>query len=193
MRIWRTLLLAAVVLLTGCASMWRIQSDVQSFSSWPQMPQPPTQFRFERLPSQLADPQAQAALEQQALPVLAQVGLLPDPQARYSLQISTRLEEATRWDEPAGGVFFSPWIGGHHGQLGMGFPIGRMPQRSFQRQVNLLLRDLVSGQVVYETQARYDSRFPIGTDVLPALVAAALHGFPQPPAGPRVVTVDIPH
>jgi hypothetical protein len=193
MRIWRTLLLAAVVLLTGCASLWRVQSDVQSFSSWPQVPQPPTYFRFERLPSQLADPQAQAALEQQALPALAQVGLLPDPQARYSLQISTLLQESARWDEP---VFFSPWIAGYHGpraQVGLGFPVGRMPQRGFQRQVSLLLRDLASGQVVYETHARYDSRFTIGTDVLPAMVAAALHGFPQPPTGPRIVTIELPH
>jgi hypothetical protein len=152
MRIWRTLLLAAVVLLTGCASLWRVQSDVQSFSSWPQVPQPPTYFRFERLPSQLADPQAQAALEQQALPA-----------------------------------------NGPRGQLGLGFPVGRMPQRGFQRQVSLLLRDLASGQVVYETHARYDSRFTIGTDVLPAMVAAALHGFPQPPTGPRIVTIELPH
>lgn len=202
MRIWRPLpfaafaTLAAVVLLTGCASLWRVQSDVQSFSSWPQVPQPPTHFRFERLPSQLATPQAQAALEQQALPALAQVGLLPDPQARYSLQISTLLQESTYWDEPAGGVFVSPWIAGHHGprgQLGLGLPVWRMPQRGFQRQVSLLLRDLASGQVVYETHARYDSRFTIGTDVLPALVAAALQGFPQPPAGPRTVTIDLPH
>ncbi|SDP25714.1 protein of unknown function [Rhodoferax sp. OV413] len=198
MLIWRTLLLAAAVLLTGCANLWRVDSEVQSFASW-SSPPGPLPFRFERLPSQQTE--AQNALEQLALPALNQAGFVLDTaRPAYSLLITTQAQETTYRDDPFmwGGGYYSPWIGGGIGAgrgWGMGFsaPLWRAPPRNFQRQLSLVLRELSTGQVVYETRAGFDSRSPIGTDVVPALVAAALQGFPHPPAGPRNVTIELPH
>ena len=194
MRIWRNLLLAAAVLLTGCANLWRVDSEVQSFATW-SGPPGTVPFRFERLPSQL--PETQEALERLAMPALTQAGFVLDTaRPAYSLLITTQAQETTYRDDPFmwGGGYYSPWIGGGRG-WGMGFsaPLWRAPPRNFQRQLSLVLRELSTGQVVYETRAGFDSRSPIGTDVVPALVAAALQGFPHPPAGPRSVTIELPH
>ena len=71
-------------------------------------------------------------------------------------------------------------------------PMVPMEVRRYQRLLSLVLRDLATGQVVYETQASQDSRWPIGNDLIPAMVTAALHGFPHPPEGLQRITVDIP-
>jgi hypothetical protein len=70
------------------------------------------------------------------------------------------------------------------------FPPMPLETRSYQRVLSLVLRDLATGQVVYETQASMDSRWPIDNDLVPAMVTAALHGFPNPPAGLQRITVD---
>lgn len=193
MPLWRTLTLAAAVLLTGCANLWRVDSQVQSFAAWSTTPGT-VPFRFERLPSQQND--EQTAVEQLALPALAQAGLVQDnARPGYSLQITTQTQETISPDDPRiWGGYYSPWIGGRGG-MGWGFsaPLWREPPRSYQRRLSLVLRELATGQLVYETHASVDSRAPIGRDVVPALVSAALQGFPHPPAGPRTVTIDLPH
>lgn len=56
-------------------------------------------------------------------------------------------------------------------------------------EVSLTLRDIQTGQIVYDTRARHDG-LNAGDGVFTALFAAALQGFPTPPAGTR--RVDIP-
>ncbi|MEO5795329.1 MAG: DUF4136 domain-containing protein [Rhodoferax sp.] len=196
---WRALTLAAAVLLGGCASITRVDNDVQSFASWTSPVPRPLSFRFERLPSQQIDIASQDAVEQLALPSLAQAGLVLDTaNARYSLQISTQMLTESTWDRSYGpyGPWGrrGPWMGGGRGMRGPFMapmmPMVPMEVRSYQRLLSLVLRDLATGQVVYETQASQDSNWPIGSDLIPAMVTAALHGFPNPPAGLQRITVD---
>jgi hypothetical protein len=230
MKILCSAALAAVVTLSGCASTWRVTSDVQSFSSLPATPTTPlpvpvepgtgqplppapftATFRFDRLPSQQASPAEQAAqaqLEAMALPALAQVGLVQDEaNARYNVQLSAQLQQVVPgygyWDAPFRGawwprtsVYYSRGGGGvwwpHHygGFYGYGTYAG-WDDRAYQREVSVILRDAKSGQVVYETRAANFGRWPVDRDVLPVMFSAALSGFPQPPAGPRRVYIDV--
>ncbi|MBC7681226.1 MAG: DUF4136 domain-containing protein [Ferruginibacter sp.] len=198
MTAWRALALAAAVLLSGCATVTRVDNDVQSFASWTSAVPRPLGFRFERLPSQLIDANAQDTVEQLALPALAQAGLVLDAQnARFSLQIGTQMLIESSWSRPYGPWGpGGPWMGGGRGMRGPFMPpfMPMVPTevRSYQRLLSLVLRDLATGQVVYETQASQDSRWPIGNAFIPAMVTAALHGFPNPPQGLQRITVDIP-
>ncbi|BDT69187.1 hypothetical protein os1_33770 [Comamonadaceae bacterium OS-1] len=197
MSCWRALMLSLAVLLGGCATITRVDSDVQSFASWTSAVPRPLAFRFERMPSQQTDAAQQTAVEQLALPSLAQAGLVQDvPNARFSLQISTQMATESTWSNPYGPWGpRGPWLAGGRGPRGPFmapmFPMVPMEVRSYQRLLSLVLRDLATGQVVYETQARMDSRWPIGHDLLPAMVTAALHGFPNPPQGLQRITVDL--
>ena len=206
--------LAAVVTLSGCATTWRVTSDVQSFSSLPATPTtpvpvpvepgtgqplPPAPFtatyRFDRLPSQQANPAEQAAqaqLEAMALPALAQVGLVQDEaNARYNVQLSAQLQQVVPgygyWDAPFRGAWWPHHYGGFYG-YGM---VSGWDDCAFQREVSVILRDAKSGQVVYETRAANFGRWPVDRDVLPVMFSAALSGFPQPPTGPRRVYIDV--
>ena len=58
--------------------------------------------------------------------------------------------------------------------------------------MSLVIRHLASGQVVYETQGAHDGRWPDNNAVLPAMLDAALAGFPNPPPGPRRIELEIP-
>ncbi len=53
------------------------------------------------------------------------------------------------------------------------------------------MRDIASGQVVYETRAYSDGTWMPPEVVLSAMLDAALQGFPVPPAGPRRVDIEI--
>ena len=192
---WRALTLAAAVLLSGCATVTQVDNDVQSFASWTSTVPRPIAFRFERLPSQQTDAATQTTVEQLALPSLAQAGLVQDVQnARFSLIISTQMLTESSWSNPYGPWGpRGPWMGGRGMRGPFMPPLMAMPMevRSYQRLLTLVLRDLATGQVVYETQASQDSRWPIGNDLIPAMVTAALHGFPHPPTGLQKITVDI--
>jgi len=56
----------------------------------------------------------------------------------------------------------------------------------------VLLRELASGQVVYETSATFDSTWSDSNNLLPVLMQAALQDYPQPLAGPRKVNIELP-
>ncbi|MDB5846681.1 MAG: hypothetical protein JWP29_433 [Rhodoferax sp.] len=232
--------LAAVVTLSGCATTWRVDSEVQSFSSLPvtaaatpaptvpgavtpvapALPYTAT-FRFDRLPSQQANPAEQAAqarLEAMALPALSQVGMVQDEaNARYNVQVSAQLQQVVPgyaygygyWDAPGragwwprtsvyygrgGGGAWWPYGGGGFGYPGFnGYGLySGWDERAYQREVSVILRDATTGQVVYQTRAANFGRWPVDRDVLPVMFSAALSGFPQPPAGLRRVYIDVP-
>ena len=77
---------------------------------------------------------------------------------------------------------------------GMGFGMGMRfpPSTSYRHEVSLLLRDLRNGQVVYETRAVHFGPWSDTLNILPALLNAALRDFPNPPAGPRKINIEIP-
>lgn len=193
---WLIALLLPVALLSGCATSYVLDNNVQSFSSLPAVPANPT-YRFERLPSQRALP-AQTQLEALADPALFNAGLRRDDAApRYSVQITARVQRvlspwADPWDGWGGGFggfgYFGPYPG-----FGAGFggPFPRMEQPWFQREVGVVMRELTSNLVVYETRAVNAGPWWDDNSVLPAMFTAALHGFPTALPGPRRVDVRI--
>lgn len=196
------LLLALALLLGGCSGMRLVESQVRSTSAAPadRPIEVGARYRFERLPSQ-ADPAETDSVEAIAEAELTEVGLVRDETAaRYSVQLTTRMETyvVDDWGRPYNGprVGGSIIIGGGSLGVGTGSMVGmgmRFPPPSqYRHEVTLLLRDLGSNQVVYETSARHEGPWNDRYNILRALLAAALKDFPHPPAGPRSVKVEIP-
>lgn len=182
----------ATSLLCGCATGYLLDNDVQSFSGLTALPPQPT-YRFERLPSQ--ESQAQTQLEAMAGPVLHQAGLRRDDASpRYSVQVTARLQRV-----------LSPWAGpgdswgwgwGWGGGFGHGFgyammPFGGMESPWYQREVSVIVRELASNRVVFESHVNNDGPWLDNAAVFPAMFEAALHGFPNPPPGPRRVNIHL--
>ena len=185
---------AAVLVLGGCASTYKLDNQVQSFSHLPAMPAQPS-YRFERTLSQQADP-AQQALEALADPALHRAGLRRDDSApRYSVQVSARTERSVSpYADPWGPWGWGGWgvgLGGRHFGLGLGGPWPRGDSYWFHREVTVIVRELASNRVVYETRAVNDGPWLDNNAVLPAMFDAAMQGFPNPPPGPRRVDVQI--
>lgn len=185
--------LACASALAGCASGWLLESDVNSFSSVPALAPNPT-YRFDRLPSQLAMPMQQEQLEALADPALFKAGLKRDDAApRYTVQVGARVQRiVSPWADPWGG-----WGGGGigfyfgSGPFGFSSPFPRFDNPYYEREVSVVLRELPSNKVVYETRAKSDGPWTDNTTVLPILFEAALQGFPNPPPGPRRVNVRV--
>ena len=187
--------------MTGCSTVQVVESDVTAFYRWTAAPPGPgTPYRFERLPSQQVVGAQQDTVEGLARTALARVGMEPNPAAaRYSVQVmvATQVIERVHYNGvgydgfgfPAPGVFLG---GGNRGAaLGMSFPM-LYSDPYYRRELTLLMRDLGSGQVVFETHASSDGVQYETLAVLSAMLDAALNGFPQPPPGPRRINVQIP-
>jgi Domain of unknown function (DUF4136) len=207
--------IAALVQLAGCASARLIDSEVNAFSTLATVPAG-SSYRFERLPSQQTNAQRQDQLEAIAQASLAKVGLLRvgdapgSPAARFSVQMGINVQRADLavWDDwgPRFGGFVGvasgPYLLGHRrghgavvgqfgfGHFGYGFPHAYVPP-AYLREVSLVLRDTAGNQVVYETRAKHESPWADSLNILPAMFDAALQGFPTPPAGPRMVNVEL--
>ena len=200
-----TLALGALTLtlLTGCASLRLIDSDVVSVAAVPPgMNLQGATYRFERLPSQANNPEAGLA-EQQAQAAMTAVGLVRDD-ASASLSVMVGFSgtqyQADPWGRPIGpgwtpygnvGVGIGIGIGaGSHIGLGTGmrFP----PPTQYRREVSVIMRDLKSGQVVYETRASHAGPWSDSVPIFATLFQAALANFPNPPAGLRRVNIELP-
>ncbi|MFD0669180.1 DUF4136 domain-containing protein [Ramlibacter sp. MAHUQ-53] len=188
-------LLAAAALLAGCASTYRLENTVQSYSTLAGVPAPAT-YRYERLPSQAADP-SQTRLELAADGALARAGLRRDDAAgRYAVQVSSRVQQVMspyagpRW---SGWGSWGTWNGRRGLGVGMAYPFWGWDTGPtwYQREVGLVMRDATTGRVVYETHAYNDGTWVPPETALSALLDAALQGFPVPPAGPRRVDIEI--
>jgi len=60
----------------------------------------------------------------------------------------------------------------------------------YVREVSILIRDLQTGQVVYQTKATHDGPWSDHANILRTMISAALQGFPSPSTVKR--RVDIP-
>ena len=202
---WFSMAVAALALswLTGCASMRLIDSDVVSVAAAPPgMSLQGAKYRFERLPSQVHNPEAGLA-EQQAQAAMTAVGLVRDD-AAASLSVMVGFSgtqyQADPWGRPLGpgwipygsiavGSGFGRNFGSHVGLgVGMRFP----PPTQYRREVSVVMRDLKSGQVVYETRASHAGPWSDSVPIFATLFQAALANFPNPPAGPRRVNIEVP-
>ncbi len=190
-------LAAAALALAGCASTSSLDSSVQTYAALAGLPAQ-AGYRYERLPSQDTDP-AQPRLEAWADASLARVGLRrDDAQPRYSVQVWNRLQRVSYPGAafPPVGGWGSIGFGSHSGVgigLGMGFPIGGWGDTTpwYQREVGLVMRELPGGRVVYETRAYNEGHWIAPERVLPAMLDAALQGYPQPAAGVRRVATPL--
>lgn len=100
----RTAALAlAAVVLTGCASLNSITSEVSSYGDWPAA-RAPGSYAFERLPSQQAAAAESDALEAAAAPALAKAGFKPaaaGEKPEVLVQVGARFQRTDDhlWDE----------------------------------------------------------------------------------------------
>ncbi len=195
-------LLTAALLLTGCSGMRLVESQVRtSMPTEAAAIESGARYRFERLPSQ-TDPAETDSVEAIAEAELSEVGLVRDDKAaRYSAQITTRMEAylVDDWGRPYGGggpYFGSIMIGnGRYGGgpvFGLGMGMRFPPPSQYRHEVVLLIRNLQNNQVVYETRATHEGPWNDRYNILRATLAAALKDFPTPPAGPRRIKVEIP-
>ena len=186
---------AVALSLSGCATGYLLDNNVLAFSSLTGLPAEPT-YRFERLPSQQGP--AQAQLEALADGPLHHAGLRrDDANPRHTVQIAGRLERVlSPWASPWYGWGWG-WGGGwgmtgHHGGYGWGLggTYWGMESPWFHREVSVIVRELPSNRVVFESRASNDGPWIDENPVFQAMFTAALEGFPQPPQGNR--RVDIP-
>ena len=187
------LVLATTALLTACGLPRNIDSDVQSFVGTPAAVTPTT-YRFERLPSQ-ANAAHQSALEALAATALEGVGLTQDTaQPKYSVQVSVNVVQLGRPYSGVGGYggFGMRGFGGVGG-FGGGAPFGFMGEPIWYRHsVQLLLRDAESNQLAYQTSPRFEGPWSDTVNLLPAILEAALQGYPNPPGGLRKIIIELP-
>lgn len=178
------------MLLSGCALPRMIDSEVESFAGSPSAVAGAT-YRFERLPSQQAQGAAQDRLETLAESALSAAGLVRnDAQARYSMQVDARIVQY-------------PGVAQHQPRFGGGVMVGTggfwypsayvmLEQPWYSHTVHLLMRDLASTRVAYESTARFEGPWSDSANLLPAILEAALRDYPNPPPGPRKVVIELP-
>lgn len=197
-----TFLLAATLLLTGCAAMRSLDSDVSSYSRWPAERKPAT-YAFERLPSQQSRPEQQQLLEDAARPALEAAGFARanEPQgADVTVQLGARVTQTERspFDDPLwwGSGLHRPFFYARRGRIfsGLGWPYGwgpRLNDYGYEREVAVLIRDRRTGEPLYEARANNDGLSPLLATALPAMFEAALKDFPGGGVNPRRVTVEL--
>ena len=137
----------------------------------------------------------QDQVEALAVKALARVGMVLDaPAARFSVQVVLNSQLFERfsgdgfgYDSP--GMFLD--VRNFGGTIGFSTPI-RFGELYFKRDVTFLMRDLSTQKVVFETRAQHDGPWSNTLEILPAMLDAALLGFPQPASGMRRIDVQIP-
>jgi hypothetical protein len=188
--------------LGGCAALNTVSSDVSSYGTWP-AGRAPGSYVFERLPSQVAQADEQAVLEDAARGALEHAGFKPaeDPaKADVTVQVGARISRSDRYpyDDPfwggwrmgvGGGGYgrFGGWRGGGFG-IGFGIPIDTL---RYEREVAVLIRDRAAGTPLYESRAVTDGPTTGSNELLAAMYDAALKDFPTPAMSPRRVNVQM--
>jgi len=206
----------AMVALSGCSSLHVLDTEVSTFSRWPAGRAPAT-YAFERLPSQQANPQAAAVLEDSARRAVEAAGFVPAAEGSVpdvTVQVGARVTatESSPWDDPfwygpygwgpyyrpafygrygrGWGPYGSPYWGpyGRYGAWGYGY--SAFPY--YEREVAVLIRDKKSGEPLYESRAHSDGTQSATLSLLPAMFSAALQDFPRGAAeNPHRVRIDL--
>lgn len=189
-----TAILALSALLTGCASVSTLESDVLSFASAPVSTQAGP-FTFERLPSQYQDLNQTLAFEQMAQAALEKRGFTRnDASPQFSVQVSAATSDAVLvYPDPFFGRFSAAPFGRSRRWHGRVFYGPLWPDSTVHvSRVRLEIRDLRAGTVVYESTATNERSWFDGEKMFPAMFEAALADFPAPPNGVRKVIVKLP-
>lgn len=184
-------LLAATALLAGCGLPRMIDSDVQSFVGG-EGALTGVGYRFERLPSQQARTGQQDTLERMAEEALSEAGLHRDDTApRYSAQVALSVQTMTppiqrraRAERPIvrpdGTLVYPPTLS------------ILMEPPWYNHSVHLVLRDMSSSLVAFESTASFDGPWSDSMHLVPVILRAALRDYPNPPVGVRKVVIELP-
>ena len=161
---------AASTLLSGCATTWIVDNRVQTFSQLQTAPSPAT-YRFERLPSQQAQPQQAQMLEDVARPAIEGAGLVAAPEGvvpDVTVQVGARISETalSPYDDPF-------WYGGYGG-----YGSGIRSYTEYHSQIGLHIRQNVTNAPLFDGRAMARSRTNRLEALLPSLVDAMFTGFP---------------
>jgi hypothetical protein len=210
--------------LSACSSVRLIDSQVSAFSSTPAWPAD-ARYTFGRLPSQQAQPERQAQLEDMAETALRKVGAVRSgngmvadaavvgagaanttaatatatatasanpAKPTHIVQLTVRSQEVA----PSSGFGFSllepDYVVAGNGRLIPLYHRAHISSPLYQREVSIVLRHIGTNAVVFESKAVNENPWPDTDAILPALLDAALQGFPNPPSGVRRVAVEIP-
>jgi hypothetical protein len=184
--------LVCSVALSGCARPRMVDSEVRSFTGGVPAAVGMT-YRFERLPSQREGEELRDRIESQATQALQRAGLVHnDSNARYSVQVVVTTVQGVR--NPYARERFgntSLLIGS--GGLSFGFgPMFNADASWYSHTVRILIRDIASTVLVYETSAVFDGPWSDTLNLLPAMLEAALSDYPNANPGPRKVVVELP-
>jgi hypothetical protein len=192
----RGLWCGVALVLTGCAGLRNISSEVSSFGEWPADRKPGT-YAFERLPSQAALPAEATAIEAAALPALAQAGFSPvasgqQPDVLVQVGARTSLTTLSPWADPLwwrGGFGYwraAPWPSSRWSYgLRAEFP-------RYEREVALLIRERGSGKPLFEARASSEGSSDSYAGLMTAMFNAALMDFPKLGLNPRTVVTTLP-
>ncbi|MDP1898878.1 MAG: DUF4136 domain-containing protein [Rubrivivax sp.] len=191
-------LLAAALLLGGCAAMRSVSSDVSSYGEWP-AERKAGSYAFERLPSQQARPAESDALEAAARAALESAGFKPveanqAPDVLVQVGARETRTDLSPWDDPLwwqGGFGYwrhGPWLSPRWSMsMSMRHDFPR-----YERQVALLLRDRASGKPLFEAHASSEGSSRLEGGMLGAMFQAAMMDFPRLGMNPRRVVVEMP-
>jgi hypothetical protein len=62
----------------------------------------------------------------------------------------------------------------------------------YSHTVHLVLRDVDSARVAFESTASFDGPWSDSSHLVPVILRAALKDYPTPPSGLRKVTIELP-
>ena len=202
------LLATGLLLLSGCSSLRVIESQVQTTPQWTSPAPTKASYRWDRLPADANNPQAgwaEVVLES----TLAPLGWTRnDTEAEYSVWVGVRTAEYVldAWGRPIRGpwtphlqISMSTGFRARGVGMGYGYGYGLPPYRyngfppaaGYAQEVSVIIRDLRTSNVVYQTKASHDGPWSDHTTILQAMISAALQGFPNPPALIRRVDSSI--
>ncbi len=180
----------ATGVLTGCATSRHVDSEVRSFAG-PAPVAAAASYRFERLPSQTA--KTQEPLEAAAQKVLTAKGLvLDEAKARYSVQLRLEADALAPdyWHGAFGPPLFDRILVAPNGTLWREVRRPILDSTKVRHMVQVVVRDLGTGSVAFETRAVHESPWSDTLNLIPPLVEAAFADFPQgQPTAKRVVVV----
>lgn len=192
----RWLALTFTLLLSGCATLNSVSVDVLRYSEWP-AGRSAGSVRFERLPSQRAQPVVQQALEAAATQALQAQGfrvVADGVTSDFTVQIGARVTrlDLSPWDDPF-------WWSSGRRPLWRHPPVLRPPRAlryeppTYVREVALLMRDARSGVPVLEARASSEGLSEPDPSLLRAMFDAALTDYRVSAAPePRRLRVPLP-
>lgn len=195
MRALRVCLAVGLTLVLGaCASTRLVDSEVRSFVGTV-APTTPATYRFDRLPSQQsADSKLQSAqerLETLASAALADVGLTQsDASPTYLAQISGSVEQMVR-NPLVSPIRLGGFWGFQQPPLGFGMNYWATEPPLSRYGVQIVLREASSKQVVFESQAQHIGPWSDASNILPAVLRAALRDYPHPAPQSTTVRVEV--